>query len=133
MVKLLVLDLIIYKGGVCLVKCGGGYQINFLWLEGVDGWQYVLCFIDKDVFCILGYFFNEFFVMVVLEDNFSFVYFFVFIVIVDLVKVVGIYYMQFKMFYLFWQLVLGIYNEDYVGVLYIVEECLDDEVWNDYE
>ena len=132
-VKLPVLDLTTYKGGVRPVKRGGGYQTNSLRLEGADGRQYALRSIDKDASRTLGYPFNESFVTAVLEDNFSSAHPFASIATADLAKAAGIYYTQPKMFYLPRQPALGIYNEDYAGALYTVEERPDDEVWNDYE
>lgn len=131
--KLPALRLSEYQGGVRPVKRGGGYQTNSLRLEGKDGRQYAMRSIDKDASRTLGYPFNESFVTAVLEDNFSAAHPFASIATAALAKEAGIYYTQPGMFYLPRQPELGIYNEDYAGAVYTVEERPDDEVWNDYE
>ncbi len=132
-IKLPALNLATYKGGVVPVKKGGGYQTNSLRLEGKDGRQYALRSIDKDATRTLGYPFNESFVTAVLEDNFSAAHPYSSIGTAALAKKAGIYYTQPQMFYLLRQEALGIYNDDYAGAVYTVEERPDDEVWNDYE
>lgn len=121
-----------YRGGVYPVKRGGGGQTNSLRLEGRDGRQYALRSIDKDATRTLGYPFNESFMTALLEDNFSAAHPFGAIACSALAKAAGIYYTQNEMYYLPPQPALGIYNDDYAGALYTIEERPDDEVWNDY-
>jgi len=122
-----------YKGGVRPVKRGGGFQTNSLRLEGKDGRQYAMRSINKDASRTLGYPFDDSFVTAILQDNFSAAHPFASVATAALADAAGIYYTQPKVFYLPPQEALGIYNEDYPGELYTVEERPDDEVWNTYE
>lgn len=132
-VKVPTLDLDTYKGGVKPVKRGGGFQTNSLRLEGKDGRQYAMRSVNKDASRTLGYPFDDSFVTQLLQDNFSAAHPFGAVAAAALAEAVGIYYTQPKVFYLPPQEALGIYNEDYPGELYTVEERPDDEVWNEYE
>ena len=132
-VKLPTLDLNTYKGGVQPVKRGGGFQTNSLRLEGKDGRQYAMRSVNKDASRTLGYPFDESFVTTILQDNFSAAHPFGSVAAAALAKAAGIYYTQPEVFYLPPQKALGIYNEDYPGEIYTVEERPDDEEWNQYE
>ncbi|NBC05792.1 MAG: hypothetical protein GVY26_01205, partial [Bacteroidetes bacterium] len=132
-IKVPTLQLDDYKGGVWPVQRGGGFQTNSLRLEGKDGRQYAMRSINKDASRTLGYPFDNSFVTNILQDNFSAAHPFGAIAAAALADAAGIYYTQPKVFYLPPQQALGIYNEDYPGELYTVEERPDDEVWNEYE
>jgi hypothetical protein len=132
-IKVPTLKLEEYKGGVKPVKRGGGFQTNSLRLEGKNGKQYAMRSVNKDASRTLGYPFDDTFVTAILQDNFSAAHPLGSIATAALAKAAGIYYTQPKVFYLPPQEALGIYNEDYPGQLYTVEERPDDEVWNDYE
>ncbi|MCO6477227.1 MAG: metallophosphoesterase [Phaeodactylibacter sp.] len=120
-----------FKGGVKPVKRGGGYQTNSLRLETEDGKQYVVRSIDKDPSRTLGYPFNESFVTEVVKDNFSASHPLSAIPAARLADAVGIYYTDPKLVYLPPQEALGIYNDEFAGALYLLEERPDDDVWED--
>jgi len=125
------LDLNEYAGGVKPVKRGGGFQTNSLRLEAEDGKQYVMRSIDKDATRTLVYPFNESIVTEVVKDNFSAAHPMAAVSAAYLAEEAGIYYTQPKLYYVPPQEALGVYNDDYAGALYLVEERPDDEVWSD--
>lgn len=130
-VKAPALNLDEYLGGLKPVKRGGGYQTNSLRLEAADGRQYVIRSIDKDASRTLSYPFNESIVADVLKDNFSASHPLSALPIPQLAGAAGIYHTQPRLFYLPPQAALGIYNKEFAGSLYILEERPDGKSWQD--
>ena len=125
------LDLSTFKGGVKPVKRGGGFQTNSLRLQAKDGKQYVMRSIDKDASRTLAWPFNESILTEVLKDNFSASHPLAAIAVASLAKKAGVYFSQPKLYYVPPQEGLGIYNDDFAGALYLVEERPDDDLWKD--
>jgi len=120
-----------FKGGVKPGQRGGGYQTNSLRLEAKDGKEYVVRAIDKDASRTLGYPFSESFVAEVVKDNFSASHPLSAIPAARLAAAAGVYYTNPQLAYLPAQKALGIYNDEFAGKLYLLEERPDDDAWKD--
>ena len=126
-----ILDLSEYKGGVIPLKRGGGYQTNSLRLEGKDGKQYTMRSIEKDASRTLPSPFNKTFILDIVKDYFSSSHPLSALPVPALSTAIGVHHAVPKLYYVPQQPLLGEFNGDYGGALYLIEERPDDDKWQD--
>ena len=121
--KFPVLDLGTFKGGMTPVKRGGGGQTNSLRLVAPDGKQYVMRAMTKDVSRTLPFPFNKITAAkYIAEDNFLSTHPFAPTAIPALADAANIYHTNPRLYYIPKQPTLGVYNDEYGGEVYLVEE-----------
>jgi len=125
------LDLSTFKGGMEVLKRGGGNQTNSLRLADPTGKEWVMRAMTKDASRFIPYPFNKITgTQSIVEDNFLSTHPFAAIVIPDLADAVNVYHTNPIIYYIPKQPTLGLDNEAYGGELYLVEERPDDD-WRD--
>ena len=125
------LDLSTFKGGVEVLKRGGGNQTNSLRLGDPTGKQWVMRAMTKDASRFIPYPFNKITgTQAVVEDNFLSTHPFAAIVVPDLAEAVNVYHTNPTIYYIPKQPTLGLDNEAYGGELYLVEERPNKD-WSD--
>ena len=118
-----VLDLATYKGGLKIIKKGGGKQTNSLRLATSDGKEYVMRSLTKDESRSVPYPFNKMALVTTLfHDNYLGSHPFAPLVVSDLADAAKVYHANPNIFYVPKQPTLGYYNENFGGEVYIVEE-----------
>lgn len=126
-----ILDLATYEGGLQVLKRGGGNQTNSLRLVDPHGRIYNLRSVSKDPSRLLPYPFNRISLADdIIVDNFLSTHAFAAIAVADLAEATGVYHSNPKLYYLPKQPGLGIYNSDFGGEVYLLEERID-EVYSD--
>ncbi len=129
-VRLPVLDLQVFQGGVRPVQRGGGYQTNSLRLEAADGRQFAMRSLDKDPTRTAGYPFNRSRIILdIIKDSFSGSHPLQAIPLPALQEAVNLYHTNPRLYYVPRQPGLGNFNLDYGDALYQVEERPDEDVW----
>ncbi len=125
------LDLASFKGGVEVLKRGGGNQTNSLRLGDPTGKQWVMRAMTKDASRFIPYPFNKITgTQAIVEDNFLSTHPFAAIVVPDLADAISVYHTNPSIYYIPKQPTLGKDNEAFGGELYLVEERPDDD-WSD--
>jgi len=125
------LDLSTFKGGVKVLKRGGGNQTNSLRLGDPTGKQWVMRAMTKDASRFIPFPFNKITgTQAVVEDNFLSTHPFAAIVVPDLADAVNVYHTNPTIYYIPKQPTLGLDNEAYGGELYLVEERPNKD-WSD--
>lgn len=125
------LDLSTFKGGMEVLKRGGGNQTNSLRLADPTGKEWVMRAMTKDASRFIPYPFNKITgTQAIVEDNFLSTHPFAAIVIPDLADAINVYHTNPIIYYIPKQPTLGLDNEAYGGELYLVEERPDDD-WSD--
>ncbi len=118
-----VLDLGKFRGGMTPVKRGGGNQTNSLRLKDPEGKQFVMRSMTKDASRTLPFPFNKMTAAkFIAEDNFLSTHPFAPLAIPPLADAVGIYHTNPTLYFIPKQPTLGIYNDEYGGDVYLVEE-----------
>ena len=121
--KLEVLDLSKFRGGMTPIKRGGGNQTNSLRLIDPDGKQFVIRSMQKDASRFLPYPFNKLsFAEPIVKDNFMSTHPFAAFAIPSMAEASGIYHTNPKLYYIPKQPALGIYNDEFGGGAYLLEE-----------
>ncbi|MEQ9424280.1 MAG: hypothetical protein RJQ09_07695 [Cyclobacteriaceae bacterium] len=128
-----VFDLARERGGLEIVKKGGGQQTRSLRLEAENGRQYVLRSIRKYPENAIapelrGTYIDDF-----VSDQVSASHPYGAFVIPPMAKAVGVYYSNPEIVYLPDDPRLGIYQNDFKEGLYLYEERADDDFWADAE
>ncbi|MFK7773419.1 MAG: hypothetical protein AB8F94_14820 [Saprospiraceae bacterium] len=117
------LDLTTYKGGMKVIKKGGGKQTNSLRLITPDHQEYVMRSLTKDLERGVPYPFNQLpIVNFLFNESYLGSHPFAPMVIAPLADASNIYHTNPRIFYIPKQPVLGRYNEDFGGEVYLVEE-----------
>ena len=125
------LDLATFKGGVEVLKRGGGNQTNSLRLGDPTGKQWVMRAMTKDASRFIPYPFNKITgTQAIVEDNFLSTHPFAALVIPEMANAINVYHTNPKIYYVPKQPTLGLDNEAYGGELYLVEERPDED-WRD--
>lgn len=125
------LDLSTFKGGVKVIKRGGGNQTNSLRLADPTGKEWVMRAMTKDASRFIPYPFNKITgTQAIVEDNFLSTHPFAAVVVPDLAEAVNVYHTNPTVYYIPKQPTLGLDNEAFGGELYLVEERPDDD-WSD--
>lgn len=123
-----VLHLDTFKGGVKVVKRGGGNQTRSLRLEDKNGQQYSMRALTKDVSRLLPYPFNQISAAeYIAEDNFLSTHPFGPLAIPLLADAVKVYHTNPTLYYIPKQPILGVHNDTFGGEVYLVEERPDDD------
>lgn len=121
--KLPTLDLATFKGGLKVIKKGGGKQTNSLRLVNPDGHEYVMRSLTKDLNRGVPYPFNQ---LPVVNFLFSESYLgshpFAPLTIQPLADAANVYHANPGIFYIPKQPTLGNYNDVFGGEVYVVEE-----------
>ena len=121
--KFPVLDLSIFKGGVSIIKKGGGKQTNSLRLADANGKEYVMRALTKDESRSVPYPFNKMALVTTLfQDNFLGSHPFAPLAVSGLADAVNVYHANPTIYYVPKQPALGVYNDIFGGEAYIVEE-----------
>lgn len=127
-----VLHLDTFKGGVKVMKRGGGNQTSSLRLEATNGQQYAMRALTKDVSRLLPYPFNRLSAAeYIAEDNFLSTHPFAPLSIPILADAAKVYHTNPKLYYIPKQPVLGVHNDVYGDEVYLVEERPDDDWSNE--
>ncbi|MFK7932820.1 MAG: metallophosphoesterase, partial [Saprospiraceae bacterium] len=123
-----VLHLDTFKGGVKVVKRGGGNQTRSLRLEDENGRQYSMRAMTKDVSRLLPYPFNQISAAeYIAEDNFLSTHPFAPLAVPYLADAVKVYHTNPQFYYIPKQPILDVHNESFGGEVYLVEERPDDD------
>ena len=120
------------KGGLKVVKRGGGQATNSLRLEAKDGKQYVLRSVDKQGDKALGDEFRGTVVADVVQDQTSAAHPYAPLVIPKLAEAAGVHHANPKYYYLPHDPRLGRYQYSFGGKVFLFEERADDDFWEDY-
>ncbi len=131
-VKVPVLALDTFQGGVIPVKRGGGHQTNSLRLQKADGQQYVMRSLKKDASRLVPYPFNRTFVTDIFRDNFTAANPYAAFVLPSLIATTGVFHTNPKLYYVPKQPQLGLYNDGFGNELYLIEERPDED-WSNLE
>ncbi|MEZ4962743.1 MAG: hypothetical protein R2830_23155 [Saprospiraceae bacterium] len=129
-IKVPVLDLSKFQGGLTPVKRGGGGQTNSLRAVDTKGREWVVRDMLKDESRTLPYPYNETFAKDVFADQFTAANPFAAFVVPKLADAVNVYHTNPRLFYMPKQPKLGDYNDQYGGSIYLVEERAGDG-WGD--
>ena len=117
------LDLSTFKGGMTVIKKGGGKQTNSLRLLGADGKEYVMRSITKDPSRGVPYPFNKLIVVNYLfNESFLGSHCFAPPTLPTLSDAANIYHANPNLYYIPKQPALGVYNDHFGGEVYLVEE-----------
>lgn len=117
-----VFDIGTEKGGLKILKKGGGHQTISLRLEAKDGKQYVLRSIDKNPALTLPPNLRRTFIKGIVQDGISSSHPYAPLVIPPLADAVGIYHANPEIFYIPDDPRFGIYREDFANTLALFEE-----------
>ncbi|MFK7808205.1 MAG: metallophosphoesterase [Saprospiraceae bacterium] len=117
------LDLSDYKGGLKVIKKGGGKQTNSLRLEAPGGKEYVMRSLTKDTQRGVPYPFNQLAVVNFLfNESFLGVHCYAPPTLGTMADAIKVYHTNPNIFYIPKQPVLGAYNKNFGDEVYIVEE-----------
>jgi len=118
-----ILDLSEYKGGLTPIKRGGGNQTNSLRMVDPDGHQYVMRDLSKDVTRLLPPPFNKMgLIEFIILDNYLSSHPFSPLTLAPLADAANIYHTNPEYYYIPKQPALGVYNDNYGGSVYLIEE-----------
>jgi len=118
-----VLDLSTFRGGTTVVKKGGGKQTNSLRLLAADGNEYVMRSLTKDVTRGVPYPFNKLpYVSYLFSETFLGSHPFAPLTLPTLAKAANIYHTNPGIYHIPKQPALGVYNDNFGGEVYLVEE-----------
>jgi len=110
------------KGGLEIIKRGGGEQTKSFRMEAADGKQYVLRSVEKYVETALPDEVQETFAVDVVQDGISHAHPFAAITVPPMAEAVGVYHTNPEIVYVPDDPNLGMYREDVSGRLYLYEE-----------
>ena len=117
------LDLATFKGGLTVIKKGGGKQTNSLRLKSADGKEYVMRSITKDATRGVPYPFNQLAVVNFLfSETFLGTHCYAPLTLGPLSDAANVYHANPNLYYVPKQPALGYYNDYFGGEVYVVEE-----------
>lgn len=117
------LDLAKFKGGLRVIKKGGGRQTNSLRLMNKAGQEYVMRSMTKDITRGIPHPFNQMpMITYLFQDSYLATQPFAPLVIPTLSHAANVYHANPIIYYVPKQPVLGIHNDNFGGEVYIVEE-----------
>lgn len=122
-----VFDLGSVKGGLTILKKGGGHQTTSLRLEAANGKQYVLRSIDKNPALTLPPNLRRTFIKGIVQDGISSSHPYAPLVIPTLAEAAGIYHANPTIYYIPDDPRFGIYREDFANTLALFEERANEE------
>ena len=129
-IKVPVLDMEDFRGGVIPIRRGGGYQTNSLRLSDENGREYVMRSLEKDPTRAVPYPFNKSFAVNIFRDQFSATHPLAALLVPPLAEAANIYHTNPQIYYVPKQPAMGNYNRDFGNGLYLVEERPDGD-WSD--
>lgn len=121
------------KGGLKIIKKGGGQSTVSLRLEANDGKQYVLRSIDKNPEKALPEEIRETFAADLVQDQISSNHPYGAFIIPAMAEAIGIYHTNPRLVYIPDDPRLGPYRNDFADMLALFEERPDDDYWEDSE
>ncbi|MEO1655113.1 MAG: hypothetical protein AAFU64_16315, partial [Bacteroidota bacterium] len=127
-----VFDIDQIKGGLKIIKRGGGQATNSLRLEADDKRQYVLRSVDKQGDKALTDEFRGTFLADIVQDQTSAAHPYGPLVVPALAEAAGIYHSNPKYYYLPQDPRLGKYQFSFGGKVFLFEERADDDLWSDF-
>ncbi len=130
-IKVPVLDIMNYAGGLKPTKKGGGMASNSLRLEDASGKQYAMRSINKDLGSVLPTDLQDLKAAVILRDQAAANYTYGGLPVKYLSDQLGLYHTNPKLFYVPKQSGLGSFNEAFGDELYWLEERPSDDGSND--
>jgi len=131
-IKVPILDLETFEGGLSPLEKGGGYQTNSLRFQTEDGRQYNIRSIDKDPTRTVPYPLNTSqLVLEAVKDGFSASHPFGALPLPQMLSAVSLYHTNPKVVYVPRQPGLESFNDEFGDALYLLEERPDEMFWND--
>ncbi|HEY0055806.1 MAG TPA: metallophosphoesterase, partial [Pedobacter sp.] len=127
-VKVNYLDLSTFAGGLTPLKMGGGKQTTSLQLQGKDGNVYQFRTISKDPSTLLPQGFIRTFADDFFQDQISSAHPYGGLIIPDMAKAIGIYYVSPQLVYMPYSRLLGPYIQQVGGKLGTIEARPDEDV-----
>ncbi|MBC8053474.1 MAG: BamA/TamA family outer membrane protein [Sphingobacteriaceae bacterium] len=127
-IKVKYLDLSTFAGGLSPLKMGGGKQTTSLQLQGKDGNVYQFRTISKDPSTLLPQGFIRTFADDFFQDQISSAHPYGALMIPDMAKAVGIYYVTPQLVYMPYSRLLGPYIQQVGGQLGMIEARPDEDV-----
>lgn len=121
------------KGGLKIIKKGGGQSTISLRLEAEDGKQYVLRSIDKNPEKALPKEIRETFAAELVQDQISANHPYGAFIIPAMAQAVGIYHTNPRLVYIPDDPRLGKYRSEFANMLALFEQRPDDDYWEDAE
>ena len=126
-IELPVFDIGSVKGGLRILKKGGGHQTTSLRLEAQDGKQYVLRSMDKNPALTLPPELRRTFIKSIVQDGISSSHPYAPFVIPPLAEAAGIFHANPKVYFIPDDPRFGIYREDFANTMAIFEERANKE------
>lgn len=127
-VKVNYLDLSTFAGGLTPLKMGGGKQTTSLQLEGKDGNVYQFRTVRKDPSALLPQGFIRTFADDFFQDQISSAHPYGSLIVPDMAKAIGIYYVNPQLVYMPYSRLLGPYIQQVGGQLGTIEARPDEDV-----
>ncbi|HEY0669154.1 MAG TPA: metallophosphoesterase [Sphingobacteriaceae bacterium] len=127
-VKAPYLDMSTFAGGLTPIKLGGGKQTTSLQMQGKDGNLYQFRSISKDPSAVLPEGFVRTFADEFIQDQISSAHPFGGVIIPDMAKAIGIYYVTPQLVYMPHTSLLGPYLQDVGGELGTIEARPDEDL-----
>ncbi|MFC1760227.1 hypothetical protein ACFLZD_01750, partial [Candidatus Neomarinimicrobiota bacterium] len=124
-VKVRVFDITTQKGGLKIIKRGGGFQTRSLRMEDNNGRQYVLRSVEKNVEPALPAEFKNTIAVDLVQDQISSSNPYGALVVAELAKYARIYHTNPEVFFVPDDPNFGIYRQDVAGQLFLFEERPD--------
>lgn len=122
-----VFDIGTQKGGLKILKKGGGHQTLSLRLEAKDGKQYVIRSMDKNPALTLPPELRKTFIKSIVQDGISSSHPYAPIIVPPLADAAGIFHANPQIYYIPDDPRFGIYQEDFANTLVLFEERANDE------
>ena len=118
-----VLDLSTHNGGLTPIKRGGGGQTNSVRLADSQGREYTMRDMTKDASRFIPYPFNQMDLAgAIVEDSYLASFPFAPLVISPMADAAKVYHSNPEVFYVPKQPTLGVFNDNYGGAVYLLEE-----------
>lgn len=122
-----VFDIGTEKGGLKIIKKGGGHQTLSLRLEAKDGKQYVIRSMDKNPALTLPPELRKTFIKSIVQDGISSSHPYAPLVVPPMADAAGIFHANPKIYYIPDDPRFGIYQKDFANTLVLFEERANDE------
>ncbi|HEU4829141.1 MAG TPA: BamA/TamA family outer membrane protein [Gemmatimonadales bacterium] len=125
-IKVPILDLDRFDGGLRATESGGGEQTRSLRLENAAGWEWTFRSVQKDVSSILPEGLRRSFIVGIVNDQVSHAHPGGALIVPPLASAIGVLHAQPQLAIMPDDPQLGEFREEYAGMLGIIEEFMDD-------
>ena len=125
-IKVPILDLGRFHGGLRATESGGGQQTKSLRLENAEGWEWTFRSVQKDVSSILPEGLRRSFIVGIVNDQVSHAHPGGALIVPPLADAIGVLHAQPQLAIMPDDPRLGEFREDYAGMLGLIEEFMDD-------